>query len=97
LHRAEADLTKIEFELIQTRRDILSLQGDLVSESNLRRVRAVRLQMDAFSRERKRIQLGHFKEREKDLMQKVESAAVRVDDAKKAVIKTHKALKLLKN
>ncbi|MCP4196284.1 MAG: hypothetical protein GY762_03960, partial [Proteobacteria bacterium] len=76
LHRAEADLTMARSELRQTRCDIASLQNALVFEPIPGRVRAGRLQLDAFSRERKRIQLGHFKEREKDLMRKVENAAI---------------------
>ena len=97
LHCAESDLTMRTSELRETRRDIASLQSALVLGPAPGRIRADSLQMDAFSRERKRVRLGHFKEREKDLIQKVEHAAVRVDDAKKAVIKTHQALKLLKN
>jgi hypothetical protein len=97
LRRAESDLTMRTSELRQTKRDIAAVQSALVLGPTPGRVRADSLQMDAFSRERERVRLEHFREREKDLTQKVENATVRVDDAKRAVIKTHKALKLLKN
>jgi hypothetical protein len=92
LHRAETDLTQIEAELEQTRRDIVSLQSALESRPALGWTRASRLQMDAVARERKRAQLGHFEAREQDLVKKVAQAAGRVDDAKKEVSKAHKAL-----
>ena len=95
MHRAEAELAGIESELRQTRRDIVSLQNNLEPGPALGRVRAGRLQIEAFAREQHRVQLGCFEEREKALVKQCENAADHVDEAKEKVIKAHKARHLL--
>ncbi|MCP4677350.1 MAG: hypothetical protein GY854_17920 [Deltaproteobacteria bacterium] len=97
LKEAEATLVKIEAEIAEVARRVVSLSASLNSPPGETSLTAGRLRMDALRLEHERNELQRLTKREATLSKDKRAAAERLDEARDAAAKAVKALAVLEN